>query len=169
MANESEIFSWWGGQEIFFSCVNHPDQLWCPPQACFSMGTRAEHARTWNWHLFFILHKDVRMYRGMRWSSIYLHDVVLHKAQGQLHPTRKLCVFIIHSLRALSSWWAMLHGWYSNWLRAGRSRDQIPVGVRFSTPVQTGPGAHPTFCTKGTGSFLGVKSGWGVTLTPHPF
>ena len=41
-------------------------------------------------------------------------------------------------------------------------------GARFSAPVQTGPGAHPAFCTMGTGSFLGVKSGRGVTLTPHP-
>jgi hypothetical protein len=40
--------------------------------------------------------------------------------------------------------------------------------VRFSTPVQTGPGAHPASCTMGTGSFPGVNSGWGVTLTPHP-
>ena len=38
--------------------------------------------------------------------------------------------------------------------------------VRFSAPVQTGPGAHPTSCTMGTGSFPGVKSGRGVTLTP---
>jgi hypothetical protein len=30
-------------------------------------------------------------------------------------------------------------------------------GARFSAPVQTGPGAHPASCTKGTGSFLGVK------------
>ena len=29
--------------------------------------------------------------------------------------------------------------------------------VRFSAPVQTGPGAHPASCTMGTGSFLGVK------------
>jgi len=42
-------------------------------------------------------------------------------------------------------------------------------GARFSSPVQTGPGAHPAFCTMGTGSFPGVKSGWGVTLTTHPF
>ena len=42
-------------------------------------------------------------------------------------------------------------------------------GVRFSAPVQTGPGAHPTSCTMGTGSFPGVKYGRGVTLTPHPF
>jgi len=41
-------------------------------------------------------------------------------------------------------------------------------GARFSSPVQTGPGAHPASCTMGTGSFPGVKSGRGVTLTPHP-
>ena len=41
-------------------------------------------------------------------------------------------------------------------------------GARFSVPVQTGPGAHPASCTMGTGSFPGVKSGRGVTLTPHP-
>jgi hypothetical protein len=41
-------------------------------------------------------------------------------------------------------------------------------GVRFSASVQTDPGAHPASCTIGTGSFPGVKSGRGVTLTPHP-
>jgi len=55
-----------------------------------------------------------------------------------------------------------------DWLRAGWSGDRIPVGVRFSASLQTGPGAHPVSCTMGTGSFPGVKSGWGVTLTPHP-
>jgi hypothetical protein len=44
----------------------------------------------------------------------------------------------------------------------------IPVGARFSAPVQTGPGAQPASCTMGTGSFPGVNSGRGVTLTPHP-
>jgi hypothetical protein len=42
------------------------------------------------------------------------------------------------------------------------------VGARFSGPVQNGPGAHPTSFTTGTGSFLGVKSGRGVTLALHP-
>jgi hypothetical protein len=42
---------------------------------------------------------------------------------------------------------------YSDLLRAGRSGVRIPVGARFSAPVQTGPGAHPVFCTVGTGSF----------------
>ena len=41
-------------------------------------------------------------------------------------------------------------------------------GARFSAPVQTGPGTLPASCTMCTGSFPGVKSGRGVTLTPHP-
>ena len=41
--------------------------------------------------------------------------------------------------------------------------------ARFSAPVQTGAGAHPASFTMGTASFPGVKSGQGVTLTPHPF
>ena len=40
--------------------------------------------------------------------------------------------------------------------------------ARFSAPVQTGPGAQPAFCKMDTGSFPGVKSSRGVTLTPHP-
>jgi hypothetical protein len=31
------------------------------------------------------------------------------------------------------------------------------VGARFFAHVQTGPEDHPTSCTMGTGSFLGVK------------
>jgi len=41
-------------------------------------------------------------------------------------------------------------------------------GARFSAPVQTGPGDHPASCAMGTGSSPGVKSGWGVMLTPQP-
>jgi len=41
-------------------------------------------------------------------------------------------------------------------------------GARFSATIQTGPGAHPTSCTMGTGSFPGAKSSRSVTLTPHP-
>jgi hypothetical protein len=59
---------------------------------------------------------------------------------------------------------------YSDCLQAGRSGDQIPVGARFSTHVQTGPEAHPASCTMGTtGSSQWVRYGRGVTLTSHPF
>jgi hypothetical protein len=58
---------------------------------------------------------------------------------------------------------------YSDWLQAGRSGDRIPVGARFFAPVQTGPGAHPAFCTMGTGSLLGVKRpGRGADHPPPP-
>jgi len=31
------------------------------------------------------------------------------------------------------------------------------LGMRFSAPVQTGPGDHPASCTISTGSFAGFK------------
>ena len=56
----------------------------------------------------------------------------------------------------------------SDSLRAWWSGDQIPVEARFSTPVQTGPGAHPAPYTMGTRSFLEVKwPGLGVDHPPH--
>ena len=42
-------------------------------------------------------------------------------------------------------------------LRAGRSGDPIPIGARFSAPVQTGPGFHPDSYPMDTGSLPKVK------------
>jgi len=84
----------------------------------------------------------------------------------------KLCIIInkcpMNNIKVYITAWAGELSRYSNWLRSGRSGDRIPVRARFSPPVQTGPGAHPASCTMGTGSFPGIKSGQGVTLTPHP-
>jgi len=55
-----------------------------------------------------------------------------------------------------------------DWQRAGRSGDRIPVGARFSAPAQTGPGAHPAYCTMGTGSFPGVEAVGRGTDPPPP-
>jgi len=41
------------------------------------------------------------------------------------------------------------------------------MGSKFSATVPTDPGAHQASCKMGTWSFPGVKSGWGVTPTPH--
>jgi hypothetical protein len=57
--------------------------------------------------------------------------------------------------------WRLATGWTVRGSSPG-------MGARFSAPVQTGPGSHPTSCTMRTGSFPGVENGRGVTLTPHP-
>ena len=41
-------------------------------------------------------------------------------------------------------------------------------GARFSAPVQTGPGAHPAYCTMGTGSFRGSKEWLWCDTDPSP-
>jgi hypothetical protein len=47
------------------------------------------------------------------------------------------------------------------------SSNRIPVGARYSAPVQTGPGAYPASYTMGTGSFPRVKwPGRDVDHTP---
>jgi hypothetical protein len=40
--------------------------------------------------------------------------------------------------------------------------------MRFSAPVQTGPGVHPASCTMGTGSFPGGKERPGRDADPSP-
>ena len=44
-------------------------------------------------------------------------------------------------------------------LRVGRSGNRIPVGARFSTCIQTGPGTHPASCTMDAGS-LTATGAW---------
>jgi len=80
-------------------------------------------------------------------SSFYSHCIDVHAVDIPLYT--HLVVLLLYTQQP-SSFYQML------------------VGVRFSAPVQTGPGAHPASCTMVTGSFPGVKSGRGVTLTPHP-
>jgi len=45
----------------------------------------------------------------------------------------------------------------ATWYGLDDPGDRIQVGVRFSAPVQTAPGAHPASYRMGTGSFPGVK------------
>jgi hypothetical protein len=55
--------------------------------------------------------------------------------------------------KILFNWTYSVLSQYSDSLRAGRCGDRITVETRFSTPVQTGPGAHPAYYIMGTGSF----------------
>jgi hypothetical protein len=57
---------------------------------------------------------------------------------------------------------------YSDSLRAGRSKDRIAVGTRFSAPVQTGPGTHPASYTMSIGLLSEVKRPGRVVDHPPP-
>jgi len=57
---------------------------------------------------------------------------------------------------------------YSDSLRPGRSGDRIPVGARFSAPLQTGPGAHLASCKLVPSLFPGVKAAGAWRWPPTP-
>jgi hypothetical protein len=78
--------------------------------------------------------------------------VICQAGKNLLSDDLKIC--------SIKSWW-----FFKRLFR--KVGDRIPEGARFSAHVQSGSGAHPASCTIGTGSFPGVKSCRGVTLTPH--
>jgi len=64
--------------------------------------------------------------------------------------------------------WAGERSRYSDWLWAGWSGDRIPVEVRFSAPVQTGPTAPPSLLYKGYRVFRGGKERPGCDADHSP-
>jgi len=62
----------------------------------------------------------------------------------------------------------LIGGRDSDLLRAGLSGDRIPMGARFSAPVQTGPRAHPASYAMGTGSLPGGKAAGAWRWPPTP-
>jgi len=69
---------------------------------------------------------------------------------------------------ACNGLWAGLHSRYSDWLRAGRSGDQITVEAKFSVPVQTGPCGPPSLLYNGYRVFPGGKERSGRDADPSP-
>ena len=64
--------------------------------------------------------------------------------------------------------WTGLLSRYSGSLRIERSGDRIPVGARFSAPVQTGPWGTPSLLYNGYRVFLGGKVRPGRDADPSP-
>jgi len=107
----------------------------------------------------------------MEWHSSYIIGCILcfQKCWHFIETTLMfLCILrLLHTFIANISWVGQgsavgvatcygLHGsGIESWRRA-----------RFSTPIQTGPGAHPASYTVGPGFFLGVK--WPGRDVDHP-
>ena len=79
--------------------------------------------------------------------------VIRNTVQCNLTFTYLLLGRVAQSVQRLTTGWTV--------------RGSNPGGARISA-VQTGPGAYPASCTMGIGTFPGIESGRGVTLTPHP-
>ena len=77
-----------------------------------------------------------------------------------IRPCRPI-FFLRHTHR-----WSGQHSQYSDWLRAGRSGDQIPVGARFSAPVL--PCSPPSLLYNGYRAFPGGKERPGRDADPSP-
>ena len=117
------------------------------------------------WSLLLYIYQLSFMHSKRKWFYIWAYNAPEEKMFSQMYiNVSERLLWYKHIMHRT---WAGYLSRYSDWLRAGRSGDRIPVGRDFP-PVQTGPGAHPASCTMGTGSFPVVKCGRGVLLTTHP-
>jgi hypothetical protein len=149
----------------------------------------ALHDRRWNeWHywlcqIYVLFQMVVRMFAVCRWEHDNVKNTFLH-----MHgPSWScLCNMSIHPKRSMHK--SSNKTWRKIWNRAYiHTVDRVSSvgiatryrlggpeiefrwgGVRFSAPVQPGPGAYPASYTMGTESFPGVKrQGCGIDHPLH--
>jgi len=91
-----------------------------------------------------------------------------HNRSGRFGEEKNFLILLGFEPRTV---WRTEPGWlsrYSDSLRAGRSGDRIPVGARYSAPVQTGFEVHPVCYTVGSGSSPGGKTAGAWRWPPTP-
>jgi hypothetical protein len=110
------------------------------------------------------------------WHFIYLllsNVVNVKSAQNLVAP---ICRFSLSNLLHVNFMAPGILRWCLHFCGLGSSvskatgyrLDGPGIESRWGETFHTSPGGHPASCTMGTGSFPGVKSSWGVVLTPHP-
>jgi hypothetical protein len=87
---------------------------------------------------------DFQCFKGT--YCLHLHEQRVHEDSFKMKAVHSFISKM--SVRSVIASYNLL----GDLLRAGRSGDRIPVGARFSAPIQTGPGAHPASCAMGTKS-----------------
>jgi hypothetical protein len=90
---------------------------------------------------------------------------IVHISLG--HTTSQTLMLLMYSTKRYCWKGAWQRSQYSDLLWAGRPGDRIPVGARFSAPVQTDPaGIQPP--TQWVSAHSQGRSGPDVKLTTHP-
>jgi hypothetical protein len=140
---------------VFPKCA-HSCTLKCAPSKAVSYSQHTLQLKNVNWKAQQRWGGDFK-WAGVGWSSSFWFSwsSQLFLRDFPYAQTQSLCISVPETYFFDV---ILREGRDSEWLRAGRSGDRIPVGrPRFFAAVQTGPGAHPASYTKGTGSFTGVK------------
>jgi hypothetical protein len=144
----------WSGQGIFLVLYGNLLQVWLYRDLLLAFHLRVTMAKDWQMTYAAQCLGNLNVwYVDLKWSSNFNTTV---------------STFITASIICSDFLPEYINMYYKvvDWLRAGRSGDRILVGARFFTHFQTSPGAHPAFCTMGTGSFPGVK--WQGHGADHP-
>jgi hypothetical protein len=104
--------------------------------------------------------------QGLLFLTTLVDQTYLESDKPFSTQQQKKCFFVI----SISLLFVFYYRVTRDSLRDRRSGNQIPVEARFSTPIQTGPVAHPASYNKDTKSlFPGVmQPGSGVSHQP-PF
>ena len=90
--------------------------------------------------------KEVSVSKSKFWESNFIFENYITRSARDTHTHTHT-----HT-RTRAAYYVLIHG----------------PGSVVCIVIAYGPGAHPAFCTMGTGSFLGVKRSRGMMLTPHP-
>ena len=115
--------------------------------------------------IWYMIWYDMIWY-DMIWNGMIWHDMTWYMIYDMMwYIWYNIYIYIYNTVRHCGP--GSIFGIATGY-RLDGPRIESRWGARFSAPVQAGPAAHPAFCTMCTASFPGVKSGRGVTLTPHP-
>jgi hypothetical protein len=84
------------------------------------------------------------------------------------HKVSKKCLQGVNFSQLILTENTEINSRYNDLLRTARIGNRIPVGTRYSAPVQTGLETHHVSFTTGTESFSGVKRPRCGVNYPHP-
>jgi hypothetical protein len=105
-----------------------------------------------------------QIYKNIRLQKFKNNKVLTFFISKEKYWHRVYCYHSTYRVESLPR--PTLHSKYQTLSRYTLKYKFINALTKYALPYF---GAHPASCAMATGSFPGVKSDRGVTLTPHPF